>query len=1078
MGIDLITGEANSGKTGFMLSEIARMKGKRHIILSPDQYSYRQESRLCRKLGGSGLNGVEVLTMSQMARRFLKPVKTALTPAGKRMLLYRAARESLLGTVYENACEKPGFLDKAAALLTELERYSVSTEDLSGDYADKSLNEKTAAISALYSRYAELSRDFYDSGRDLERVAEYIEGSGDEFAGVHIWIDEFSDFLPCHYRVIRAFLDKAAAVHLCLCMDPKIADPSYLFPVRTYERFMELGKEYGISVRSVELFDRRAPELMHLQQEYSSARPYEGQCSAIEVFRSRDMYSEVQHAAVAVADLVREEGLAYGDISVIIPDDELYKSVVGAVFSSYKIPYFSDEKIPVSQHPAARLVLSFFDIAANNWRYDDVFAYLRTGFIFKKENGALAALSQSGCDVLENYVLKHGIRGRKHWLSEEDWTEDGQTASCDALRREIVRPIAGFLSKKKGTVEKTARAFFEFLEEICLREGLEAESVRLEKEGRLNESARLRRVWNILISALDQLTLTCGEEKCSVGEFASYLSSGLSQCEIGIIPPGLDRVSVASVSRNSAGGCGALIIMGASFGVIPPAPPAEGLITDRERDILHQNGIDLAPKSTDRIIEGEYRVFRLLCAPRERLLISCPTADNEGKTVELAPFVKKIAQMFPRLRIRDNLSGKEELFLSSPEATLSAAVTAGKNNPLWRTVYEWFLKNPQYSDRLRIIEEAERLKRRVPAISPGAAERLYGREIVHSASRLEEFSKCPFRYFVSKGLKASEREIYSWKPADLGNMMHNMLLSYCTAVEGDAKDEEKLARWRTLSDEENDELIERIVAAECANVSDKSRLRIMLRAKRALAETSKVIRASLSAGDYFSAGHEIDFETELEGVKLYGKIDRLDMRREGAEVYIRIIDYKSGAKHYDPETVYDAADLQLVLYAVAAAGLIGAEVGGIFYEHVVPPRISADSTEQAQSELAKYQMLDGRIFSDGYDEVSHMDSGVEETGASSFLKVRLKRDGTLYQNSCVDPKHNFDLLSRHVRRTVAGINEKIHQGVIDTLPFKSKKLNSCDFCPYGEVCLFDREKGRKRLSAGAGDGIWQLMETE
>ncbi len=1076
MGLDIILGAPNSGKTGFMLAQIERSRDCRHIILSPDQYSYRQESRLCSRLGGSGLNGAEALTMSALARRFLTTTKTALTPAGRRMLLYRAARKSLAGTIYENACEKPGFLDKAAALITELGRYGVSAENLAADYSDKSLNEKTAAISALYSCYTELAADFYDSELDLERVAEYIENSGDEFRGVHIWIDEFSDFLPCHYRIIRAFLDKADTVHLCLCLVAE--DSAYDLPARTFERFLEMGRGYEVNVRRLELDDKRPLELAHLQKEYSSGAVFEGQSSAIEVFRSRDVYSEVRHAAVSIADMVREEGLSYGDISVIIPDDDIYKSVVGAVFSSYNIPYFSDEKIPVSQHPAARLVLSFFDIISANWRYDDVFAYLRTGFIFRKDGDNIIPISQSECDVLENYVLKYGIRGRRQWLSEEGWERGGEPAPCDPLRREIVRPIAAFLSKPKGTVEKTARAFFEFLEDICLRDGLLAESLRLEEEGRLNESSRLRRIWNILIAALDQLVLTCGEEKCTMDEFAAYLSAGLSQCEIGIIPPGLDRVLVASVSRNSAGGCGALIIIGSSFGMIPPAPAAEGLITDRERDVLKSHGVELAPKSTDRITEGEYRLFRLLCAPRKRLLISCPAADNEGKTVELAPFVDKLRQMFPQMRVRDNLAGEEGLFLSSPEATLSAAVVAGEDTPLKRAVLSWFSKNPKYSARLRVAEDARLLKTRIPAISPDAASRLYGEETTHSASRLEEFSKCPFRYFLSKGLKASEREVYSWKPADLGNMMHNMLLSYCSAVEGDARDEEKLLKWRSLTDEENESLIERIVSEECEGVSDRSRLRVMMRAERALCQTSTVIRASLSAGDYFAAGHELEFTTEIDGVRLYGKIDRLDMRRDGTDVYIRIIDYKSGSKPYDPAAVYDGADLQLVLYALAAAGILNAEVGGIFYEHVVPPRISADSIEGAEAELEKYRRLEGCIFSDDTGEVLHMDADAENRGSSSFLKVRFKRDGSLYKNSSVAPRHNFDLLARHVRRSVSAISEKIRSGVIDTVPFKSKKLNSCDFCPYGEVCLFDREKGRVRRSAEAGEDIWQLMEEE
>lgn len=46
-------------------------------------------------------------------------------------------------------------------------------------------------------------------------------------------------------------------------------------------------------------------------------------------------------------------------------------------------------------------------------------------------------------------------------------------------------------------------------------------------------------------------------------------------------------------------------------------------------------------------------------------------------------------------------------------------------------------------------------------------------------------------------------------------------------------------------------------------------------------------------------------------VYLQGRIDRIDMTADGA---VRIIDYKSGGKKFDPTLVYWGLQLQLLLY--------------------------------------------------------------------------------------------------------------------------------------------------------------------
>lgn len=1093
MPIQIIRGEANSGKSSAFMDMIASMPEYTHIILVPDQYSFSTESKLVARFGGTGINGIEALTIRQMIRRYLPRTSRYLAPSGKRMLLYKAAKASLAGTVYDGCVSKPGFLDSINSLICEMKRYTVSSDDIKNVPADKALRNKTDAISAVYSCYEDLINDgFLDSEDDILRVAEYIESS-DEFKNTHIWIDEFSDFLPCHYRVIEAFIKKSAGVHLCLCIDSMDWDSPYTVPAGTYKKFLELGNIYGISETIIENTMVKPPELDHLQKNWISGNIYVNKANHIHIFKARDIYSEAEHAASVILDLVREDKLRFRDICVIVPSNGTYEDVIEPVFDSYKIPYFSDRKISVSDHPIARLVTSFFDVINESWSYDSVFSYIRTGFIYKKYGGTVKRLSDKELDSLENYVLMRGIRGKKKWFSQEDWTEESggifdedeekKTAFCDNVRREVVRPFASFIEKQRSTIRETAKAFFEFLDDIHLYEGIEKDALALEKAGRMNEAEQFRKVWNLIVEVIDQIVTVMGDDKCSLEDFGAYLSAGLSQCEIGIIPTGADRVSVANEGRNAAGGCRAVIIVGSVFGEIPKSPTAEGILTDRERKLLNEGGVTLAPDTMSQLADAQYKIFRILASPREELFVSFPVSDAEGRALEPAKFVRDLISMFPESQISDNLVDDGKLTLSSPEATLPKVLIHRSSTPLWKAVYEWYKSHEEFAPRLSVTDRARELGLRRPSLSAECASELYYTRTRHSVSRMEEFSKCPFRYFAANGLRAKERQIRQFKPVDLGNLVHSLIQKYCQTVEeGADSHEEKLARWRNLSDEESDSIIENLSenAWEKASDTAKRTKNLISRTAAALKSAVSIIRLSLSLGEYSSLGHEVEFETEIEGVLVYGKIDRIDISPNGPDVSLRIIDYKSGNKKYDPLSVYNGLDLQLVLYACAAAGLCenDARVTGIFYDHVIPPKVSGKSIEEIEKERSKAMLLEGRIFDDGQEDVFRMDMSIPEKKKSRYLKVSLKKDGDFDSKSAVDPSRNFELLEKHVKRTVAKINSRIRSGVIDVTPYKHGNLTGCDYCPYIEICLFDREHGRFRIGEKDKNAIWDKINEE
>ena len=106
---------------------------------------------------------------------------------------------------------------------------------------------------------------------------------------------------------------------------------------------------------------------------------------------------------------MREDGYRYEDIAILARDTENYKNIFQTVFGLYGIPYFLDDKRNLFTQPIILLILSLLDICVRNFSYESVFGYLKTNLTNVEDRDDI--------DLLENYVLKWGIRG-------SDWNKE------------------------------------------------------------------------------------------------------------------------------------------------------------------------------------------------------------------------------------------------------------------------------------------------------------------------------------------------------------------------------------------------------------------------------------------------------------------------------------------------------------------------------------------------------------------------------------------------------------------------------------------------------------------------------
>lgn len=212
----------------------------------------------------------------------------------------------------------------------------------------------------------------------------------------------------------------------------------------------------------------------------------------------------------------------------------------------------------------------------------------------------------------------------------------------------------------------------------------------------------------------------------------------------------------------------------------------------------------------------------------------------------------------------------------------------------------------------------------IKTLSENAALLLYGTQLKGSISAFETYASCRFAYFLEYGLKLSQREEYRFAVQDFGTVLHGVLED----VSRQLKEEKK--SFSLLSDEERKKRVSESVvriAAEYGNtiLKDNSRNEYMIKRLTDLADrTVWAIGKQLERGEFAPDAYEMNFlvdEHEVLGDKslyMQGKIDRIDICEDDNNVYVRVVDYKTGKSDFDLLKTFYGLKLQLVTYMKAA----------------------------------------------------------------------------------------------------------------------------------------------------------------
>lgn len=1100
MGITMIVGRQSQRLSEEVYRQIgaALDAGKEKLYLVvPEQFTLGAEEALIKANRLSGLLDVEVLSPKRLENRVLQETggltKTYMDSHGKNMLLQKTLgdiQEQL--TIYRSSVKKPGFLLNIADLIGELKQNEISPENL--EETRKRLNQgimpqKLGDVIRIYRHFQELLGNDRKDEEDLRNfvcgkipTAEFLKDS-------EIWIDGFQNFSAQDYRMIGNLLETATEIHIALPWDPNpVARDLEVFHLTatTMDAIKAIGARAQVSfkVEKISSVHQKKPELAHLEANlfaYPKLK-YPEAVHQISLIQCQNTWEEVEMGAHTILELIREEGLSFRDIVVLAGDLDEYGSIIKRIFAQYQIPFFMDDLRAIGDNHLVEAVVTALEAIQSNYRLDDVIGFVKTGF---------SPISLSECEDLENYALEFGIRG-KQW--EQEFSKISQNSalelvSLNALRVKLITPLAQLKAALKAgqTCQDYTRTLYEFLVTIKTPEKIEALVEQLLQEQNYEAMEIYHQIWNILMEVFDQIVETMGSDEVTGEEYLRILKSGFQGYQLGIIPPYRDYVSITDLRRSRSSAFEVLIVFGLNEGKIPGAGSEPNLFSDLERQILGANQIWLQNNRSFQMDQERFLVYDLLTKPQSRLVLHWALADLEGNSQQPSILVSQILGIFPTIEIISTLTDGVAAFwnsLSTPDATLwhlvnylrksqTESSATQQERVLWAEVLDWYQNNPAYRKNIDNLMQALNYAGVSQAMTGTEAAALYGKNLRTSITRLETHRQCPFSHYVRYGLKPEGRPIYTIAAPEIGTLLHELIDGFFRAVR------EQQLDLRTLPKIKRDTLLEEVLES-ClpqikTNVFNSTGQNQYLGKKleRVGKKSIDILVQQLCAGDFEPQATEFCFEQELSlpdaklgEVKIYGKIDRLDLYQKDGHTWVKVIDYKTGSKKLGYDDIYYGLSLQLLVYLDGAMTVIPAEEilpGGTFYFYVDDPMPRLDFGENVQAAINKSFKLNGLLLDDDL-VIAAMDHDADAK-TSDILPV--------YRSEFKLKQDEFTDIIDYVRKTVIRQIKNIYQGDIKIRPYKKGADYACQYCDYKGICQFD-----EAISQGGYEVLKSAMKKE
>ncbi len=1055
--IHFLLGRADAGAQSYItecLREHMR-KLETAILIVPEQYTFETERRLSSALGG--LFGVQVLSFGRLCERVLSlagDTRQHLSKQGLAMVarrsVYRRQKEL---SAFSRVADKTGFSAEIADVVIHLKQCCILPEELQKTAEHMQglplLCDKLHDVALLYADIDEfLSARYLTADDAMQAVLSLLPASF--VANVPVYIDGFGTASESAYRLAGAIFSAASEVTVSLTVDPDPAarDAGLFSPDGAIlDALTGIAAKRGIPT-GVRTFSSRPKHLddalLHLERNLYAHPPavFDGKTDRIRVVAAPDRAAE----ADALANAVRQtavSGIRYRDMAVLVSDLDGYAELIRRAFSRRGIPVFIDRKRPVTAFSPVGFVLASLRAGVNGYPANELFSIAKSGF---------GGIAPQDAEAFENYARRWNLRGSR-FLSP--FTR-GEPEDAERARSALVPKLSALhdaLSEK--AVSAKVRAVYAYLTAVDMQKTLSQLCETLLAAGRPQDAAAHAQIWNQLMLLLSQLDTILGDVSMGRNEFLAVFEEGLAGYSIGVVPGVTDQVLLGDMSRSRIGTVRRLFVVGANDGLLPPNAMDDALISDAELALLSSAGLQVWNDTAFTAALNRFRIYGALTKAREGLYVSFAASSDSN---ELSPsrLVLSIEQLFPGCARREILTEPDALPATDADAMdmLTGDLRRWKQDGIvtkrLSSLLSYYRDAPDCRARISRMLDAADGRMAYEPFGKKLADAIYGDRISMSASRLEQFSACPFRHFARYGMGAEVRKEGLERNSDLGSFYHAVLSDLVDTVT------KRKLPWQSIDEETLERLLDELLPPHLAAHNDgillsDERLRAgLFLIVETIRYAARAVVQQMLSGVFLPVSTEVRFGdgqafppirillSDGRTALLSGVIDRLDRAEIDGTSFFRIVDYKLSGKKLTAAGILAGLTLQLPLYLSAAAA--GGERAGMYYMPLKLPALSEDAEVEAQ--LIRHFRMNGLTLSEP--------AVVAGSGGTDMLENVNHLQSGAFSGALCDSSELSCLLERAIQVTGQQI-DRIRAGEMAASPIKG----SCDYCDYRSVCRFD-----------------------
>ncbi len=953
MPATLWIGPAASGKTQVCVERVRELTRSAPFTptwaLLPDGHQTAAFRR--RLLTAGGAFGVRVGTFDDLYTEVLaladRPLAIAPEPVLHRLIqsvLDQLADEGWLRH-YGAIRRRPGLTLALNDLFAELKRSRVDPARLADVVAES--GPRLIELATAYARYQDalIRTDWADAEGRGWLAIEALQRHEHVCVGWHVVVDGFDSFTATQREMLKVLDVRAGSLALTLMGEGDLSRSAYRRFRTTRDALVAEG--LALTTRTLPTRQsrptqlRRLADLLFVPSADASTAP-----SPVSVHTPQPAVSllEAQSQALEAREALRwlkarhlRDDVALSGCAVIARDLTPYAPYLAEAAREFDLPLAIAAGAALETNPAVAAFLIAVGLPVNEWARRPVLDLVRSpyvdlsGFGLTRHDAArLDAASRAG----------QVIAGLAQWreafdiLAEDpgavrDFAElDAEDAPPSLPRGDAARALGdgllALLARVTPLPVASLRDHVVWAEDLI--DALRIETALLQNaETRPRDHAAfegLRAIFAALILSDDVFgrarTLT-------FAEFYAELRGAVAAARYRTEPRQTDAITAMDLRLARGVPYEAVAVLGLAEGLFPAPLTEDPFLSDEERAGLQEQGLRLEP----RLRSDQQSLFYEAVTRADRfLLLTRPYLAEDGEAWQPSPFWQAARGLFdiPVARVRQGDSRPWVEAASMVEALEDVAAI----DPV----------GADLAERLSLLRHQRAVLTARLAPDNGSpydgdlrsqaarfADR-FGPTHTWSPSRLETYGACGYRFFVASalGLEPRDPPQLGLDAAQIGTLLHAILERVYTAA-GTTEVEAVVAALPTVAAP--------LFASAPRDLGFRPTSLWARQQAELLAWLEGSIRGLDAAADGFAPVAfeqrfaRLTLDTPKGAVRVRGVIDRVDRNAAGE---IRVIDYKTGASHLDPQALLDGTRLQLPLYAAAAQDLaLGEPVDGLYW---------------------------------------------------------------------------------------------------------------------------------------------------